>query len=101
MITHTVLFRLTRPVEAPAAAALHSAVESFGAAPPHALGPAEILTDAALRPEGRSVSESGMVVRFADAEAFAAYLADPAHVEFVEGTLLVHCETWLSIQTES
>ncbi|WP_442575812.1 Dabb family protein [Microbacterium sp. F51-2R] len=99
MITHTVVFRLRRPVDSDVEKRFHETVRAFGADPPHALGPAQVLTDAQLRPEGRSVSESGLVVQFSDADAFAAYLVDPQHVHFVENALVPFCETWLAIQT--
>jgi len=100
MITHTVLFRLKRPVDPAVAASFAETVRAFGAEPPHALGPAEVLVDAELRPEGRSVTERGLTVRFAGAEEFAAYIADPKHVAFVDDALIPLCESWLSIQVE-
>ena len=101
MLTHTVILRLKRPVEAGSRTAFIEALTRFGATPPHAEGPALVAVDADLRPEGPSVAEASMVVEFADAAAFRAYLADGAHVDLVENVLRPSCESWLSLQSES
>ncbi|GAB3615577.1 hypothetical protein GCM10027416_01340 [Okibacterium endophyticum] len=98
MIVHTVICRLRRPVDDDARGAFVAALRSFGANPPHAEGPAVIGVDLGLRPEGRSVSEFSLEVRFADEHAFAAYLADPAHRALVADCFEPLLETWLSVQ---
>jgi hypothetical protein len=98
MIIHTVICRVKRPADTDAATAFAEAAEAFGTQPPHALGPAVVARDLGLRPEGRSVSEVLLEVRFADEAAFHAYLADPAHVAFVENTMTPSLEGWLSLQ---
>ena len=100
MIKHTVLFRLNRPVDDTARDGFLAALREFGAEPPHAEGPATVSDDLRLRPEGRSVSEGMIEVRFADEEAFNAYLADPKHVALVQELLTPNCESWLSLQSE-
>jgi len=102
MLTHTVLFRLHRPVDAVVKERFLGAVRAFGENPPFGLGPATVELDAGLRPEeGRSTVEASMTVQFPDADAFASYLAHPAHVDLVEKVLAPSCESWLSIQVES
>lgn len=101
MITHTVIFRLNRPADAGQREQFIGLLKDFGKEPPHGLGPATVHQDLGLRPEGRSVSEVLMEVRFADAEAFQRYLADPKHQELVGGVLAAQCESWLSVQAET
>ena len=101
MITHTVIFRLNRPADTGRREQFIGMLQDFGKEPPHGLGPAKVHQDLQLRPEGRSVSEVLMEVRFADAEAFQRYLADPKHQELISGVLAVECESWLSVQAET
>jgi len=100
MIKHTVILRLNRPTDPATTEGVIAQLREFGAEPPFAEGPATILVDLGLRPEGRSVSEVGMEVHFADAEAFASYLAAEKHVALVNDVLLPNCESWLSVQNE-
>ena len=100
MIRHTLTFRLHRPVDENAREEFLSAVRDFGSEPPHALAPAVVREDLALRPEGRSSSEGLLEVTFADASAFRAYLADDRHIAFVEQVLAPQAD-WLSTQTEA
>jgi hypothetical protein len=100
MIRHVVIFQLRRPVDPVAAAEFAEATAAFAALAPHAEGPARVLTDLGLRPEGQYSTEYGLEVLFSDTAAFEAYLADPIHVAYVEDWLKPRCETWLSTQTE-
>lgn len=101
MILHTVLFRLARPVSTESVDAFERSLRAFGAAAPHALGPAEVHRDLGLRQEGRSASEVSMRVAFRDEQAFSEYLASPEHVELVEAVIAPSCESWLSVQHSS
>lgn len=98
MITHTVIFRLKRPVSEDQQQGVIRAVQEFGRQPPFAAGPAEVRTDLQLRPEGRSVSEVLLELRFEDEEAFQSYLVHPKHQQLVQTVLEPHCESWLSVQ---
>lgn len=99
MISHTVLVRVTRPADPAVIAQVLDGLRAFAAAPPHALEPGVLREALVLRPDGPSSTEGALEVRFAGAEAFQAYLADPAHLALVADVLAPHCE-WLSIQSE-
>ncbi|TJY66128.1 Dabb family protein [Arthrobacter sp. CAU 1506] len=101
MITHTVIFRLNRPATTGQRKQFLEALEDFGRAAPHATGPALVHADLQMRPEGRSVSEFLMEVRFADPDAFKNYLNDPKHQRLVTDVLVPQCESWLSVQAET
>ena len=101
MIVHTVIFRLNRPTTDAGIAEFVAHCEAFADVAPHALERPKVTVDLGLRPEGRSVSEVQMVVHFADAEGFRAYLADPLHVALAQDVLIPNCEAWLSVQAEA
>lgn len=103
MIRHTVLFRMARTEGAADAGALRrveDALRAFAAAPPLALGPAEVAHDSGTRPEGPSVAELSFVAHFASLEDFRSYVGSPEHQRLATEVLVPHCESWLSVQTE-
>ena len=101
MIVHTVIFRLNRPTTDAGIAEFVAHCEAFADVAPHALERPKVTVDLGLRPEGRSVSEVQMVVHFADAEGFRAYLDDPLHVALAQDVLIPNCDAWLSVQAEA
>lgn len=98
MIIHTVLLRLSRPVNDEQRERFLAGLRAFAANPPQSMGPADVIVDAGLRPEGRSVTEAMLQGRFADEQAFHAYLADPRHTALVEELFVPNLDSWLSLQ---
>lgn len=99
MLTHLVLFRLKRPIADGAQERLVAALEAFAADAPHAEGPARVAADARARPaEHPRASDALIEVRFADADAFRAYLDHPRHRALVADVLEPECERWLTLQ---
>jgi Stress responsive A/B Barrel Domain len=101
VLTHTVLFRLHRPIEPGARERLLDALRAFAADPPNADGPAVVAEDLRLREEGNPrVADVLMRASFPDRDAFDRYLADPRHVALVRDVLTPTCESWLSVQDQ-
>jgi stress responsive alpha/beta barrel protein len=100
MISHTVLFRLRRPVEAQAREALLDGLRGFAAEPPHATGPASVVADLGLRGETPRGSDAMLQASFPDADAFAAYLVHERHQALLRDVLEPSCEGWWSVQAE-
>lgn len=101
MISHTVLFRLKRPVSEPDRARLLDGLRSFAAEPPHAAGPAVMHEALGLRGESPRAADVLLGVRFADADAFQAYIEDERHQALVRDVLEPTCEGWWSVQAET
>ena len=97
MITHTVLFRLKRPVSDGDRDRLVGALHEFAAAdPPFAAGPAHV--DASL---GLRTADALLLVQFPEADVFPADIEHERHQELVTGVLEPLCEGWWSVQAET
>ncbi len=101
MITHTVLFRLKRPVSEADRSRLVERLRRFAEDPPYAAGPAIVEESLLLRGESPRTADVLMTVSFPNAEAFPEYVGSPAHVQLLDDTLEPLCEGWWSVQSES
>ncbi|GAA1849966.1 hypothetical protein GCM10009836_32140 [Pseudonocardia ailaonensis] len=101
MLSHTVLFRLRRPLGEGDKEKLVAALEEFAAEAPLAAGPAIVGADLGLRDAANpKVADASLSTTFADADTFARYLAHPRHVALVKEVLEPSCEGWLSVQAD-
>lgn len=101
MITHTVLFRLKRPVSDQDRRRLVQALRDFATDPPHAAGPAEVHDSLGLRGESPRAADVLLRVEFPNAEAFPQYVEHERHQALVKDVLAPSCEGWWSVQTAS
>ncbi|MCE0765786.1 Dabb family protein [Pseudonocardia kujensis] len=101
MLSHTVLFRLRRPLGEGDKEKFVAALQEFAADAPLAAGPARVDTDLGLRdPENLRVADATLSTTFADADTFARYLDHPRHRALVAEVLEPLCESWLSVQAD-
>ncbi|SDH46580.1 Dabb family protein [Pseudonocardia oroxyli] len=102
MLSHTVLFRLPRPLDPAQQAEFVAALREFAADAPPTAGPVTITTDLGLRdPDNPRVADSSLSTTFPDVDAFAAYLDHPRHQAIVAEVLEPSGVTWLSMQSET
>jgi hypothetical protein len=101
MITHSVLFRLHRPVDGTARDRFVAALEAFGTTMPHARD-SRIALDSGLLPRDHPrTADVVMELRFDDLAAFERYMADEGHATLVAQDIKPACEGWWSVQSES
>ncbi|HEY4097716.1 MAG TPA: Dabb family protein [Baekduia sp.] len=100
MITHSVVFRLHRPVDSAARDRLVAALEAFGEAMPHARE-SHVAADIGLmeRDHPRS-ADIALVLRFDDLPAFERYMVDEDHAALVAQEIKPACEGWWAVQSE-
>lgn len=101
MITHTVLFRLIRPVSDDARRALVEGLRAFAADPPFAAGPARVSDSLALRGESPRAADVLLHAQFDDPSAFDSYIAHERHRALVTDLLEPNCEGWWSVQAHA
>lgn len=102
MLSHTVLFRLPRPLDAAQQADLVAALHAFAADAPLTAGPVTIRTDLGLRdPANPRVADASLSTTFADVDSFTAYLNHPRHQAMVTKVLEPSGVTWLSMQADT
>lgn len=101
MLSHTVLFRLPRPLDPARRSDFVAALHEFAADAPPTAGPVTISTDLGLRDSGNPrVADISLSTTFSDADAFTAYLDHPRHRAIVTEVLEPSGVTWLSMQGE-
>lgn len=96
MITHTVVFRLKDDTTTEQAAEMLRRLRELPTLIP-GLDDYHPGADLGLRPGN---AEIGLVARFADADAFAAYATHPHHVAFIEQCVTPWVATRLGLQFE-
>jgi Stress responsive A/B Barrel Domain len=101
MITHTVLFRLNRPVSEHDRDRLVGALRDFATDPPFATGPAHVDSSLGLRGESPRTADALLQVQFPDAGVFPQYIEHERHQALVTGVLEPLCEGWWSVQAET
>lgn len=102
MLTHTVLFRLRRPIAGEAREKLVAELRAFAREAPFATGPAGVHADLELRDEANPrVADVALSMTFTDTGSFTAYLDHPLHRALVTTVLEPLCESWLSVQSET
>ncbi len=101
MITHTVLFRLKRPVSPEERRLFVQAMREFATDPPCAAGRAEVRDSLGLRGDSPRTADVLIEVPFETPEAFHEYLAHERHQALVADVLEPSCEGWWSVQAET
>jgi hypothetical protein len=102
VLTHTVLFRLRRPIAGGAREKLVAELQGFAREAPFATGPAGVHADLELRDAANPrVADVALSMTFTDTGSFTAYLDHPLHRALVATVLEPLCESWLSVQSET
>ena len=101
MLSHTVLFRLRRPLGEGEQADFIAALRTFAAEAPLTAGPVTVAVDLGLRdPANSRTADVSLSTVFADTDTFAAYLDHPRHRAVASEVLEPSGVSWLSIQAE-
>ncbi|HEX4010293.1 MAG TPA: hypothetical protein VHX62_09805 [Solirubrobacteraceae bacterium] len=101
MITHTVLFRLKRPVADGALTQLVQGLRAFAQDPPFAVGPAHVDASLGLRGESPRTADALLQVQFPGPEVFDGYLTHERHRALLADVLEPLCEGFWSVQAQS